>query len=101
MYSASIPHVAMDSNGNAMVVWQQVDSKSNTCASLPASLWCDQNSMHTVQYLTPLTGATYKYASSSTTGGTSVRIMTTQNGVTSITVTGTGTIAGVYSKIKL
>jgi len=78
----------------------QFDGISYTRSNLPMSLWWDQGSQHTFQYLSPLTGTTYKYTLSSTTGASSVGNINTQNGVTTVTVTGSGTITGSYAKTK-
>jgi hypothetical protein len=76
----------------------KIDSTTYTSSNLPVSLWWDQNSQHTFQYLSPLVGITHKYTLSSTTGTSSVGMTTSQNGVTTITVTGSGTIIGNYTK---
>jgi hypothetical protein len=78
----------------------KIDGISYFRSNLPVSLWWDQGSKHTFQYLSPLTGTNYKYTLSSTTGTSSVGKTTTQNGVTTVTVTGSGTITGTYTRSR-
>jgi hypothetical protein len=78
----------------------KIDGTSYAQSNFPVALWWDQNSQHTFQYLSPLVGKTFKYTLSSTSGTNSVGITTTQNGVTTISVTGAGTITGAYGKTK-
>ena len=76
----------------------RIDGTSYAVSNLPASFWWTQGSAHTFQYLSPLTGTTFKYTLSSTTGSSSVGKTTIKNGVTTITVSGSGTITGNYAK---
>lgn len=77
-----------------------IDGTNYAASNLPTSFWWAAGSTHTFQYLSPLTGTTYTYALSSTTGASAVGTATTKNGVTSITVTASGTITGNYAKAK-
>jgi lysophospholipase L1-like esterase len=79
----------------------KIDGTSYARSSLPVTLWWNVSSKHTFQYLTPLTGTTYKYMLSSTAGVSAVGTTTVQNGVTTITVTGNGTITGSYSRTRV
>jgi len=88
--------IGNDFNGAVL----KVDGNSYTSANLPVSFWWDQGSQHSFQYLSPLTGTTYKYTLSSTSGTSSVGMTTIQNGVTTVTVTGSGTITGNYARMK-
>jgi len=78
----------------------KIDGTSYTSSNLPLSFWWDQGSQHTLQYLSPLTGSTYKYTLSSISGQSTVGTTIIQNGVTTIMVTGTGTITGIYGMAK-
>jgi hypothetical protein len=75
-----------------------IDGTNYAASNLPATFWWTAGSTHTFQYLSPLTGTAHKYTLSSTTGTSTVGTTTTKNGVTSITVTGSGTITGNYAK---
>jgi hypothetical protein len=78
----------------------KIDGTNYAITNLPAIFWWTTGSTHTFQYLSPLTGTTYKYTLSSTTGSSSVGTTTIQNGVTTITVANSGTITGNYAKTK-
>jgi fibronectin type 3 domain-containing protein len=75
-----------------------IDSTNYAASNLPATFWWTAGSTHTFQYLSSLAGTAHKYTLSSTTGTSSVGTTTNKNGVTSITVTGSGTITGNYAK---
>ncbi len=97
-HKVTITQLGIGADFNGAVL--RVDGIAYTRSSLPLSLWWNEGSQHTVQYLSPLMGNTYKYTLTSTTGTSAVGTTTSQNGVTTITVTGSGTITGNYSKIK-
>jgi hypothetical protein len=75
-----------------------IDGVNQHVSNLPATFWWTAGSTHTFQYLSPLAGTAHKYTLSSTIGTSSVGTTTTKNGVTSITVTGSGTVTGNYAK---